>query len=83
MLFPAVLYADDTVICRVLFYPVYGQTTVPTWPITVEEHLSSVLEETCIKQKGFINNLEKRDPSEIERTYFIRKQQTRFHLVCL
>ena len=27
-----------------------------------------------------INNLEKTDPSEIERTYNIRKQQTRFLL---
>ena len=27
------------------------------------------------------NNLEKTDPSEIERTYNIRKQQTRFYRV--
>ena len=29
-----------------------------------------------------INNLEKTDPSEIKRTYNIRKQQTRFYWVC-
>ena len=29
-----------------------------------------------------INNLKKTDPSEIERTYDIRKQQTRFYWAC-
>ena len=33
-------------------------------------------------QHGFLNNLEKTDPSEIERTYNTRKQHTQLYSVC-
>ena len=32
-----------------------------------------------LEYNGSLNNLEKTDPSEIERTYNIRKQQTQFY----